>query len=213
MTSLVKLMLYSLLATASFALPTQNNEEEALTARSTCPSSMIADFDDGLKTILPPGIDLPGDAEVQIVPDDYKGLKWNKGFRYTSFAGSVSKPNIAISDITTALTGPPRISLDGDMQYFNLKSARFQCQVKTLGALPLQTSCIIKVTGTKTNGETVSQQFINKAEGFKEYTLLSPDFNKLRSVEFSQENTELPLLTATTVLLYDNIMFDIFKDC
>jgi hypothetical protein len=160
--------------------------------------------------MLPLDRPLPASAEIQLVPSPYKELDWNKGFRYTDSPSSFSIPNRAISQVQTEVLFLPRISITGNVQYFNMRSAAFSCQLQLLGAVPLEQDCTITAIGTKTNGGTVSAAFKYTAGPMKSFPFPST-FTNLKSVLFDRSGGLVPDTILFTA--YDSIIYDVVKTC
>jgi hypothetical protein len=227
MASLTRSILYSLLVTASFALSTQNNEDEAFMTRTICRITINANvktvtssyqfiyqltlpqFDD-LKPAIPLPTAVPTTGNLNIVPSPYKELSWNNGFRYFNTTAAVSPPTRAYFDIASRPIGEPRISTYGSVQYFNLKSAYFACYIQGQGAIAPPTGCTLSVVGNTTAGETVTQSYEFTA-GPPRQVFLPAGFANLKSVLFRRTNGLLGNII--TYVGVDDIVYDVYKTC
>jgi hypothetical protein len=63
-----------------------------------------------------------------------------------------SPSNRAFANPLSELLADPHISITGNVQYFDLKSAHLACYLYAVGALQPPVDCIITVVGTKTSG-------------------------------------------------------------
>lgn len=161
-------------------------------------------------TVLPAPLPtkLPVTANLNIVYTPYKELDWNDGFRFLEGSSIYkSPPNAALFDGVTQELNEARISIYDTVQSFTLKSLYLAGFLQSQGAALEYVPFTLTATGTKTNGQTVSEDYHYTPEGLKQFKLNS--FTDLKSVVFESDL----LTTLLTAVVIDDVEYTVHKPC
>lgn len=131
------------------------------------------------------------------MPTPYKKLDWNQGFRISN--------DLAIFDGVTRALSEPRISIYDPVQSFTLKSLYLAGYVQSQGAVLLQAPLTLTAIGTKTNDQTVREDFNYTPGGLKQFVLPN-SFTGLKSVVFETGF----LATLLTAVVIDNVEYTVY---